>query len=291
MSRARAWCFTVNNPTEEDRAWLGNVDVRYIVYGDEVGEEGTPHIQGYVEFVNQKTLASLKKVMPRAHFEQRRGTSKQAAEYCMKEGKYTERGKRSEQGHRTDLDIVAAEAIEGKPMREIALDHPVSFIRYERGIRSLREMVEKQRDFKPYVVWIYGPTGSGKSRTATSHPSVYIKDNTKWWDGYEHEERIVVDDFDPTAWSLQYLLRLLDRYAFRGERKGGYVTINSKEIYITSIHPPSWYWPVPIDLAQVERRIDEKIDLESSSFFLRPEVSEVAGNTGPPPSPEQAGGQ
>lgn len=286
MSRARAWCFTVNHPTESDRTWCETVDCRYIVYGDEVGESGTPHLQGYVEFANQKALSVLKKGLPRAHFETRKGTSKQAAEYCMKDGKYVERGERSEQGHRSDLDAVAEKAIAGATTREIAMDHPTTFIRYERGIRALQEIAAKPRDFRPHVVWLYGPTGSGKSRRATDHTSVYIKDNTKWWDGYDHEERIVIDDFDPYSWNLQYLLRLLDRYAFRGERKGGYVTVNSREIYITAIHPPERYFGCEEDLKQVLRRIDEKIDLSESQILPISGVSEVAGNTVPPPSSE-----
>lgn len=79
-------CFTVNNPVDDldPSEWP---DVRYCVWQKEVGEAGTPHFQGYVEFTKKKTITAMKRMagLERAHFEKRMGTASQAAEYCQKE--------------------------------------------------------------------------------------------------------------------------------------------------------------------------------------------------------------
>lgn len=85
--RARNWCFTLNNYTEASCELINNIDCVYMVYGFEIGENGTPHLQGYIRFSNQRQLSSLKKLIPRAHFEAAKGSGKQNFDYCTKEYK------------------------------------------------------------------------------------------------------------------------------------------------------------------------------------------------------------
>lgn len=90
-AKSRKWCFTLNNYTSEEytkiltlftsKKWL------YII-GEEIGEEGTPHLQGYIEHKNAIRFETLKKQMPRAHFERAKGSRKQNCLYCSKDGKY-----------------------------------------------------------------------------------------------------------------------------------------------------------------------------------------------------------
>ena len=87
--RARAWCFTINNPTSPT---LPEIDCRYLVYGRETGESGTPHLQGLIVFKNAKKFSQLKKQLPTAHLEVKRGTFKEASDYCKKDGDFTEIG-------------------------------------------------------------------------------------------------------------------------------------------------------------------------------------------------------
>lgn len=101
MSRAynksKYWCFTLNNYTPEEEYLVKNMMegnlITYCCIGKEVGEQGTPHLQGYVEFKSRWDIKRLKEwFISRAHFERRRGTCEQAAEYCQKEGNYYEIG-------------------------------------------------------------------------------------------------------------------------------------------------------------------------------------------------------
>lgn len=93
---SKYWCFTLNNWTIKQMETLctdfAKLSVDAIV-GKEIGESGTPHLQGYVEF-KQKTrpLEKLGEWAKKAHWEKRKGKGPQAAAYCAKDGNYKEYG-------------------------------------------------------------------------------------------------------------------------------------------------------------------------------------------------------
>jgi len=83
------WCFTTNNYTDVDQTVLhnlGNDDgTKYLIYGREVGELGTPHLQGFVLFTSNKRFNAVKNLLPSgSHIEAAVGTPHQASEYCKK---------------------------------------------------------------------------------------------------------------------------------------------------------------------------------------------------------------
>lgn len=86
-ARARNWCFTLNNYTDEEVQLVmkEHTPRNYIVFGYETGENGTPHLQGYVMLKNPAKLDVMKKWIPRAHFEIARGKPQQNIDYCIKE--------------------------------------------------------------------------------------------------------------------------------------------------------------------------------------------------------------
>lgn len=98
MSKVRIYVFTLNNYTDEELRTLDTAvgdQVRYIRYGKEVGESGTPHLQGMIAFFNRVRLPTVKKVLgPRAHVEPMRGTIAQNIAYTGKDGVLTEFGDR-----------------------------------------------------------------------------------------------------------------------------------------------------------------------------------------------------
>jgi len=88
--QGRKWCFTLNNFSEEEYATMrqafDNKNWMHIM-GREMSSTGTPHIQGYIESKGAIRLDTLKAMMPRAHIEKAKGTTKQNIEYCSKEDK------------------------------------------------------------------------------------------------------------------------------------------------------------------------------------------------------------
>lgn len=93
--RSRGWCFTINNPTEEDDECIQRLvaEAQYVIVGKEKGAvEETPHYQSYCFFKNTTRFAKIKKLLPRAHIEKQKGNNFEAIEYCKKEKDFQEWG-------------------------------------------------------------------------------------------------------------------------------------------------------------------------------------------------------
>lgn len=87
--RYTRWCFTLNNYEEdfnyEEYFLKKEHKIRRLVFGKEVGEQGTPHLQGYVEFNRNVRFKHCKSVLPGAHWEVAKGTALENYEYCSKD--------------------------------------------------------------------------------------------------------------------------------------------------------------------------------------------------------------
>lgn len=88
ISPAIKWCFTLNNYTDEELSAISSIVPTYCskaIIGKEIGESGTPHLQGWVRF---KTKKRPKSVFPldRIHWEKCRGSDQENVDYCSKEG-------------------------------------------------------------------------------------------------------------------------------------------------------------------------------------------------------------
>lgn len=271
MSEAKRWCFTLNNYLEEEFKSFEGLEWSYLVIGREKGAEGTPHLQGYIELKNKKKLTALKKFNPRIHWEKLKGKPWQAANYCKKDGDFQEWGEismKEKPGKKDeDFSFTVGNFLTGGMRRVLASPPTMTRIRV---LEKWATYLEPSRLEKPYVHWIWGASGTGKSRQAAEYPDCYWKDDTKWWDGYDGHETIVLDDFRGSQMKFTYLLRLLDRYPMRVETKGGYRQLNSKNIVITSIvHPTQSYAGIQEEepIRQLERRIDKITETNNKNIL------------------------
>lgn len=221
----------------------------YIIFGREVGDNGTRHLQGYVEFPQRLRLTQVKSILgDRAHLERRLGTAQQAADYCRKDGDFDEYGEItvSQQGKRVDLENLKEDLKSGKRMRDICDEHFGSFLKYQKGINAAKLVYSEKRNWKMSVIVYHGRTGSGKTRAVFDNlpdqESIYVHPGGAWFDGYEGQPIVLFDDYAGSEFKLQYLLKLLDRYPMQVPVKGGFVSFSPKEIYITSnLNPSDWY--------------------------------------------------
>lgn len=252
----RNWCFTDNNPilTADEMVSTFRTDkrVRYLVFQLEQGEEETPHFQGYVEFNACVKLGGVKKFLPRAHWETRKGSRESAKVYCQKDDTRKdgpwEYGIFSEdQGKRNDIEALYDLAKSGKSLSEIADAHPSAYMRYHRAVQLVRQLPALDKPVRTIdlTVWLlHGPTDSGKTRYVyNTTPDVYSSPLSKdlWFDNYRGEKDILIDDFAGNM-SLTNVLRLFDRYPIQVPVKGGFVYWCPDNIYITSnVHPSDWY--------------------------------------------------
>lgn len=262
----RAWCFTLNNPTDEETASLPTSlpsdawpSVDGLVYQLEKGENGTPHFQGYVHFQRQTKLAYLKQLIPRAHFEPARGRPRANLAYCTKdagrlaepvvlgklfdgpgdEGASAAHLKRSE-----FIAYIAAnpsastsDIINHGGLEQLAVNPTLA--------GTIRSLVLEDCRRNGFTLDLYfGAPGCGKSRLADHlYPDAFRKNAGKWYDGYGAQQQLILDDFDADFMPIGDLLRLVDRYPLRVEIKGGSTPMVANTFIITSNHLPSEWYP------------------------------------------------
>lgn len=287
---SRSYCFVLNNFSPEDCDVLTGCVSTYYVIGQEVGESGTPHLQGYIVFKDAKTMSALKKLLPKAHWETTKGSPKRASDYCKKgvqskseweelhelgptfglDAKFIEQGVlpklRSEAGDTekarwTEIRQLA-EAGDwdtlGEKYPKESLIHDKCLLRCNQRKRKI-DLSEVDGDM-PHE-WFVGPAGTGKSRTARDeNPGAYIKDPTeKWWDGYAGQAVVIIDDFDKFQVKQGGdMKRWMDRYPFQAQVKGGYLMIRPRKIVVTSQYRPDEIWNDVPTVSAIERRCTQR---------------------------------
>ncbi|AXH75585.1 MAG: putative viral replication protein [Uewvirus yahnais] len=140
---SKDWVFTLNNYNEEDKELIEGIDCQYVIYGKEVGENGTPHLQGFIQNHNRKRLPAMKKLIPRAHWEPRRGSPITASKYCEKEDKEPfKKGELTGQGARHDLVDAVKRVLSG--------DHPDEIYDTSEKVRCVNSILRVAKIHKDY---------------------------------------------------------------------------------------------------------------------------------------------
>lgn len=75
----------------------------------------------------------------------------------------------------------------------------------------------------------------------------------KWFDGYQYEETLWIDDFAPNQMTRAHLLQLMETGHFPAEVKGGMVMVHIKYLFITSNWDPVKWYPEKDEQLMLER--------------------------------------
>jgi len=279
--RSRFWCFTLNSPRgllHPDVDGYDRLQVSYLIYQEEVGESGTYHFQGYLEFACRKTLSVCTTLpgLEGAHFEVRRGSQSEAIAYASKAetqlaGPYVYGAPTvSEQGKRSDLLAVKAAVDAGASLTQLYESHFGSMVRSSRGVMQYKRLVTAPRTFESIVFLFCGPSGVGKSTLAIliakSLGSVYYvpcrKGSGLYFDDYDGQDVLFFDEFDGSTMSATDFNRLCQPFPYTLPTHGGAgAQLVSRYIFITSNYHPSVWWKnrTPSQVYQTMRRIHAPI--------------------------------
>lgn len=257
------------------------------------------HIQAYFELDTQMRQSALKKALgSRAHFEPARAGRVKNKAYCAKKetsipGTFFEHGAHKVQGRRTDLHEIKELMDQGSSSAQIAESHFPQWTQYNRSFEKYQALREKAnpRTWKTKTIVLWGPTGTGKSLRAREMTSgaptavIHLKKGinafflfmplgiiillyfavlgAEWWDAYNGEENVIVDDFEPDQLEAARFKNLFDRYQMQVPVKGGFRNWNPRLVVITTnVDPATWYTSLvvggdPVPDPAVQRRLDQ----------------------------------
>lgn len=285
MSRKERWWWFTNYKLDFDYEEMMKRDdaPQWIGYGNEIcPSTKRPHHQGYMYFASQRS--SMKKtaqILGKCKVGMCDGTPDQNDVYCKKEGRgFKEWGERPAQGKRADLTEMKDRVANGESVDNIVMEDPLAYHQYGRTLNRIEDIAlrKRKRDFMTEGEWIWGPTGTGKSKRAFeefSPETHYVVPNDNgWWDGYTGQETVIIDDFRGDI-TYHELLTLVDRYPKTVKRRNREpAPFLARKLIITSALPPE----------EVYRNLSVRDGLEQLKRRFKIFGSEVVeGNTGPRP--------
>jgi hypothetical protein len=282
-NRCRAYVFTLHDPTPEDEEILRDkaLDCKYLVFGREVAPTtGRPHLQGFVHLVNAKNPTAFKEWLGLSHsaYVAPSRDPRRAIEYCKKDGDFFEWGTPPlppEEARRRGGEATAARyqhAIDVARNARYQEAHPQLYLTQLPNMKRIRleHLIESMPKVTPFKsLWITGPSRCGKSFWArnTFADSLYIKMANKWWEGYDGEKVILLEDFGESHVKElgDYLKIWADVYDFKMEIKGGGFTIRPMTLIVTSNYLIEELFPD----ARIREPLQNRFDVVTYTGYLQ----------------------
>jgi hypothetical protein len=253
--------------------------VKYICVSAELHRDGQPHRHVFIQLdvpmvFNDSTFFDIKNSTeggPDYHGNYQAAKSpKEAYNYVRKDGEFIELGEttiKKKLSAREKNELILTQNLE-----DLVEDGTISIYSYRnllisRNMFLMSRAACKERQ-KPTVRWLWGPTGSGKTRYAVEHAdeNYWISSDCQWFDGYNGQTTAILDDLRASTYKFEFLLRLLDRYPVFVQVKGGFAVWKPEVIFITApVRPEQVFvnhetgetWD---RIDQLLRRIDEILE-------------------------------
>jgi len=251
-NKNRNFVFTWNNYTDDSIDFIKSLPCKYVVVGKEIAPTtGTPHLQGFISWSSPRSLASTIKSLPGCHVEVAK-TSEEAIAYCKKESDYIEVGNPPATKRERSIACGAANAERYDAAWAAAKSGDIEAVPADIRIHCYGTLKKIEKDYMRKAanlesetgVWICGPSRCGKTlKAATEYPEAYQKMANKWWDGYQQEDVVILEDLGKEHHVLGHHLKLWsDWRSFTAETKGGAMNIRPKKFVVTSQYRISDIW-------------------------------------------------
>lgn len=257
--RARRWVITLQDPSESRitilENYLQNDIVKYAIYSKEIAPTtGMYHVHVYIHFTKLVYKNTIKSAIGSCWLEAAKGTELKNILYIQKDGHFKEFGEKT---------AAASEKIEKennlKDMLNDLLnmnwnDFEAKYTTecYKNKNRLLQWKMDHRKILGPWGgelpkknLWLWGDGGTGKSKWAHNlcpENKTYIKNTTKWWEGYDNDNTklVIIEDFprDKGDWLINIMKIWCDRYGFPAEIKGGSLWVDPGKwiLVVTSNH-------------------------------------------------------
>ncbi len=232
IAPSKRWCFVLNNYTQDEIDTLvpkfQEYCKKYIV-AKEVGEQGTPHLQGFFEFHTKKRPIGVFNNI-RLHFDKARACDLDQVIYCSKEGSVIEK---------FGLPNIP------RPLKVINPDRP-----FQQEILKIVKGIPCDRK----IFWYFGEGNIGKTQFCKylSHHHDAICLSGKGADvrnGVVEYKKIHGDTPGlvlfpiPRSYNTEYLSyealeNIKDMYFYSGKYEGGMINGNAPHLIVFANEPP-----------------------------------------------------
>lgn len=321
-SKGQYFVFTQNLVYEEEEA-LGLIErfkigleqclklrqITFISVGHEIAPKtGMHHLQGYIEIQGRMTFKQFKNMQifsgqKPVWVAQARGNGMENIEYTGKakdEGRYyyiSGEFRNYGQGKSKDMVLVQKKLDQGVVLSDIYRNHFETSAKHYRFFKEYISVTTPSRDSPTQVYYIYGPSGTGKSKYCAdtwgfNRELVYWLPLQKaggnvWWDGYEGQKTVIIDDWYPGYFGkghCTFMQRLVDRYPFMVAIHCGQVNFAATTIVFSSNTPIDEI----DDIKYSGHPWDSTNPLYHRVYLREPKwIIKFLDHAAPPPSPPQ----
>ena len=279
-TKSRAFQLTLNQP-ERLNELIDNLktykSLSYIMVSAlEVGEETQhEHYHIYLHF-NVPIKLNIKKCCG-AHIEIVHGSYNDNYKYFTKQGDLTyEWGEKPHQGLKTIKELKEMDSDDVPPQYYRIKKQIDAEAKDENDFFEMLDEIEKDELKAPKIIYITGGTGKGKTysaykRALKEYPKNEIGKLTLKNDFFDvvnkNAKCYVIEEFRPSQIKASDFLQLTDKYGYRANIKGGFVSLRPEMIIICSIVSPENIYKEEIN-KQFLRRITETINLDEDPEAL-----------------------
>ncbi|KAJ1627870.1 hypothetical protein T492DRAFT_876011 [Pavlovales sp. CCMP2436] len=211
------WKYTINNYTEADVSFVMRLvdatEVKRHVCGKEVGDKGTPHLQGAISLVCGKRYTPMKKLFPTAHLEKA---------IMVKDFSYELKGdvivnvnndQRTTGNKEANLVTYVENVKSGMNETNLLVIDPENALRYSSTlVKLLDEEGRKTRENIEVEVWYGGPGISKSHRALEMFPGAFRFDayGSKFWDGHTDQKVLILNEF-ACGFNINECKKILDK--------------------------------------------------------------------------------